>query len=58
MTTERLKLISDVLHYDFVSEVCLHCPSTKKYIVHLEVTEQQLQKYLADSTLQYVKEVL
>ncbi|GHT22876.1 hypothetical protein AGMMS4957_13660 [Bacteroidia bacterium] len=58
INTERLKVISEVLHYDFVSEVCFNRPSTKKYIILLEVSEQQLQKYLSDPTLQYVKEVL
>ncbi|GHT21929.1 hypothetical protein AGMMS4957_11490 [Bacteroidia bacterium] len=30
----------------------------KYIIILLEVSEQQLQKYLSDPTLQYVKEVL
>lgn len=58
INTERLKLISDVLHYDFVAEFCLNHPSSKKYIVLLEVSEQQLQELLTNPTLQYVKEVL
>ncbi|GAP72531.1 hypothetical protein SAMD00024442_341_3 [Candidatus Symbiothrix dinenymphae] len=58
INTERLKLISEVLHYAFVSEMCLNRPSTKKYIILLEVTEQQLQKYLSDPSFPYVKEVL
>jgi hypothetical protein len=58
INTERLKLISDVLHYDFVSEFCLNRLSTKKYIILLEVSEQQLQPFLTDPALKYVQEVL
>ncbi|GHT72251.1 hypothetical protein FACS189456_0240 [Bacteroidia bacterium] len=58
INTERLKLISEVLHYDFVSAFCHNHPSSKKYIILLEVSEQQLQQFLTNPALKYVKEVL
>ncbi|MDR0414877.1 MAG: helix-turn-helix domain-containing protein [Prevotellaceae bacterium] len=43
MDVEQLVQISKVLDYDLISEVYLNRPSLKKYLVLLEVNEQQLQ---------------
>ncbi|MDR0710880.1 MAG: helix-turn-helix domain-containing protein [Prevotellaceae bacterium] len=42
MDVEQLMLISKALGYDFISELYLNHSSSKKYLVVLEVNEQQL----------------
>ncbi|MDR1023739.1 MAG: hypothetical protein LBL94_10795 [Prevotellaceae bacterium] len=42
MDVEQLMLISKALGYDFISEAYLNRSSFKKYLVVLEVNEQQL----------------
>lgn len=54
---ERLLLISEVLHYDFIAEFYQQRPSKKKYLVLIEVSEQQLQQFLTNPALKFVSKV-
>ncbi|GHT14000.1 hypothetical protein AGMMS4956_11070 [Bacteroidia bacterium] len=54
---DRLLLISNVLHYDFIAEFYLHQSSKKKYLVVLEVNERQLQTFLSNPALKFVSNV-
>jgi transcriptional regulator with XRE-family HTH domain len=54
---EQLILISKVLEYDFISEIYFNRVSPKKYLVLLEVSEQQLQDFTADSSFKIIKQL-
>jgi transcriptional regulator with XRE-family HTH domain len=51
---EQLVLISRVLEYDFISEIYFNRPSSKKYLILLEVDEQQLQHFIANPSLKVI----
>jgi transcriptional regulator with XRE-family HTH domain len=54
---DRLQRISRILHYDFIQEYYLAHPSNKKYLVLLEVPEQQLPEFINHPLLKSVVEV-
>ena len=55
---EQLMLISKVLEHDFISEIyTTRTTSVKKYIVLLELDEQQLQRLPLEVLVKYIKEV-
>lgn len=54
---DQLLLISKVLEHDFIAELYSGVSIHKKYIVVLEVDEQQLQELSSKSYVKYVKEV-
>ncbi|MDR3287543.1 MAG: helix-turn-helix domain-containing protein [Prevotellaceae bacterium] len=54
---ELLMLISKVLEYDFITEVYFKQKSTKKYLILLEVDEQQLQNFISDTSMKIIKQM-
>jgi hypothetical protein len=51
----QLHLISQVLNYDFISEVCFKNDVQKKYLIIIEVDEQRLQEFLSDASIKFIK---
>jgi transcriptional regulator with XRE-family HTH domain len=54
---EQLILISKVLEYDFISGIYFNRISSKKYLVLLEVDEQQLQNFSANPSLKVITQL-
>ena len=54
---EQLILISKVLEYDFISEIYFNRISPKKYLVLLEVNEQQLQAFAVNPSFKIIKQL-
>ena len=54
---EQLILISKVLEYDFISEIYFNHVSPKKYLVLLEVSEQQLQAFATNPSFKIIKQL-
>jgi transcriptional regulator with XRE-family HTH domain len=54
---EQLILISKVLEYDFISEVYFNHISPQKYLILLEVDEQQLQVLAGNPSIKIIKQL-
>jgi transcriptional regulator with XRE-family HTH domain len=54
---EQLILISKVLEYDFISEIYFNHISPKRYLVLLEVSEQQLRLINDNPSLKIIKQL-
>ncbi|GHT05855.1 hypothetical protein AGMMS49525_13590 [Bacteroidia bacterium] len=52
--TEQLKLISEILNFDFFA---IYSIPQSKYLVLLEVDEQRLQDFSGDKSLIFIKKV-
>jgi transcriptional regulator with XRE-family HTH domain len=54
---EQLILISKVLEYDFISALYFNRTVAKKYLILLEVNEQQLQLFGNNPSLKVIKQL-
>jgi predicted transcriptional regulator len=54
---EQLILISKVLEHDFISEIYFNRILSKRYLVLLEVSEQQLQDFAANPSFKIIKQL-
>lgn len=54
---EQLMLISEVLDYNFISEVYFDNPPVRKYLVILEANETCLEEFFANYSVKFIKEL-